>query len=156
VAIVGPYAPSLTGSELAKLRGLAPAGELPAMEAQAVRDAHDAVRDAVRSEALSSAHDISEGGLAVALAECCLAGDIGATLNVPIDDAVRALFGEAPGSAFLVSGPEPVVAALGRVIGRVGGVALVVPGSLDIALSELRAARDGGLLQYASAAVWTE
>jgi phosphoribosylformylglycinamidine synthase II len=156
IALMGPYAPSLTGSELAKLRGAAPAGALPVMEPGAVRDAHAAVRDAVRSGALSNAHDISEGGLAVALAECCITGGIGATLKVRIDGGIEELFGEAPGSAFVVSGPELVVAPLGRVIGRVGGDALVIPGALDVALSELRLARDGGLLRYASSAVWSE
>jgi hypothetical protein len=56
----------------------------------------------------------------------------------------------------VVSGAEQVVAALGRIIGRVGGRSLVIPGSIDVALSELRAARDGGLLQYASSPVWSE
>ena len=156
VALVGRYAPSLHGSELAKLRGVAPAGELPVMEPGAVRDAHAAVRHAVRSGALSSAHDIAEGGLAVALAECCIAGDVGATLEVSIEGGDEELFGEAPGRAFVVSGPEHALASLGRIIGSVGGRALVIPGSLGVAVSELRSARDGGLLQYASSAVWSE
>ena len=156
IALVGPFAPSLNGSELAKLRGVAPVGGLPVMEPRAVRDAHAAVRDAVRAGALTSAHDIAEGGLAVALAECCVAGGIGARLKVRIAGGVQELFGEAPGCAFVVSGPEQAVAALGRIIGRVGGHALVIPGTLEVAVSELRAARDGGLLQYASSAVWSE
>jgi phosphoribosylformylglycinamidine synthase len=154
IAVVGPFAPSLTGSELTRLQGLAPAGALPAMEPQAVRDAHDSVRDAVRARALSNAHDIAEGGLAVALAECCVAGGIGAT--VTLGDGTEELFGEAPGTAFVVSGPEPVVATLGRIIGRVGGDALVIAGSVHAAVSELRESRDGGPLQYASRAVWSE
>ncbi|MDQ6777352.1 MAG: phosphoribosylformylglycinamidine synthase subunit PurL [Actinomycetota bacterium] len=156
IAIVGPFAPSLNGSELAKLRGVAPAGGLPVMEPQAVRDAHVAVRDAVRSGALSSAHDISEGGLAVALAECCVAGGIGARVKVRIDGGVLELFGEAPGCAFVVSGPEETLSGLGRIIGRVGGDALVIPGSLEVAVSELRRAREAGLVQYASSPVWSE
>jgi phosphoribosylformylglycinamidine synthase len=146
----------LTGSELAKLRGAAPAGDLPVMEPGAVREAHATVRDAVCAGALSSAHDIAEGGLAVALAECCVAGGIGARLKVRIDDWVRELFGEAPGCAFVVSGAEEVLGPLGRVIGRVGGDTLVIPGALEVAVSELRAVRDNGLLQYASSAVWSE
>ena len=38
----------------------------------------EAVRDAVRAGALSSCHDVAEGGLLVAVAECCLAGGVGA------------------------------------------------------------------------------
>ena len=68
------WAPSLAGSELAKLRGEAPAGELPAADLGELRAVHAAVRQAVRSGALRSAHDVAEGGLAVALAECCVAG----------------------------------------------------------------------------------
>jgi phosphoribosylformylglycinamidine synthase len=156
IALVGPFAPSLDGSEVAKLRGHAPTGRLPVMDPQAVRDAHLAVRDAVRSGALSSAHDISEGGLAVALAECAIAGGIGAKVRVAIDSGEEDLFGEAPGAAFVVSGPEPVVSALGRVIGRVGGDTLIIAGKLEVAVSELRAVRDGGLVEYASSAVWSE
>ncbi|HWF71702.1 MAG TPA: phosphoribosylformylglycinamidine synthase subunit PurL [Solirubrobacteraceae bacterium] len=156
IAIVGPFAPSLNGSEVAKLRGAAPAGGLPVMEPQAVRDAHAQVRDAVRSGALSSAHDIAEGGLAVALAECCIAGGIGARLKVRIEGGVQELFGEAPGRAFVVSGSEEALTGLGRIIGRVGGTDLVIPGALQVAVSELRAIRDAGLVQYASSPVWSE
>jgi phosphoribosylformylglycinamidine synthase len=156
VGLVGPFAPSLNGSELAKLRGEAPVGALPVMEPLAVRDAHVAVRDAVRSGALASAHDIAEGGLAVALAECCIAGGIGATVKVRIEGGEEGLFGEAPGRAFVVSGPDAAVRSLGRVIGRVGGDELLVPGNIEVAVSELRAVRDSGLTQYASGAAWSE
>jgi phosphoribosylformylglycinamidine synthase len=155
IALVGPFAPSLTGSQVAKLRGEAPAGGLPVMDPLAVRDAHATVRDAVRSGALSSAHDIAEGGLGVTLAECCIAGEIGATIEVRIDGE-EGLFGEAPGQAFVISGPDEAVTALGRVIGRVGGDTLVIPGSIEVAVSELRAVRERGLVQYASSAVWSE
>jgi phosphoribosylformylglycinamidine synthase II len=156
IALVGPFAPTLNGSEVAKLRGVAPAGALPVMEPQTVRDAHARVREAVRSGALSSAHDIAEGGLAVALAECCIAGGIGATIKVLIDGGVQELFGEAPGRAFVVSGPEEALSELGRIIGRVGGEALVIPGCLEVAVSELRTIRNAGLVQYASSPVWSE
>ena len=66
--------PALAGSELAKLRGGPPAGTLPPLDAGGGRAGPPAVREAVRSGALRSAHDIAEGGLAVALAECCIAG----------------------------------------------------------------------------------
>ena len=152
IAVVGPFAPSLTGSTLAKLRGFAPAGALPVLEVLPVRDAHNQVRDAVRAGALTGAHDIAEGGLAVALAECCVAGGLGA--RVAIGASEEELFGEAPGCAFLVSGPHPP--PTGRVIGRVEGDSLLIEGVLDVAVSDLRRSRDGGLLQYASSAVWSE
>ncbi len=155
IALVGPLAPSLQASELSKLRGHALPDELPDFDIAAVRSAQFAVRGAVRVGGLSSAHDIAEGGLAVALAECCLAGGLGAEValdeladdNGGGEDLLRVLFGEAPGG-FIVSGIATGVRALGRrttvrVIGTVraedmridlGGL------SLSTTLAELREA----------------
>jgi phosphoribosylformylglycinamidine synthase len=82
--------------------------------------------------------------LAVALAECCIAGGIGATIELPegLD-----LFGEAPGRAFVVSGPEAALAG-SQIIGRVGGDRLhLVAGTVEaqVALSELQAAWADGI-----------
>ena len=144
IALVGPFEPSPAGSELAKLLGRPPGGELPVVKATAVRDAHDTVRHGVRSEALQNAHDIAEGGLAVALAECCIAGGLGASVRLPegLDP-----FGEAPGCGFIVSGPPSAVAGF-VVLGRVGGDRLEIEGLLDLAVSELRDARESGLTEW--------
>ena len=151
IALTGYFTHSLAGSELAKLRGDAPAGPLPSMDKEAVRDAQEHVRNAVRSGALKNAHDISEGGLAVAIAECCLAGGIGATVELA-DVGERGLFGEAPGCAFVVSGSEEALLAAGlsrlHVIGRVGGAQLTISAGgleLNLPVSELRDARERGL-----------
>jgi phosphoribosylformylglycinamidine (FGAM) synthase-like enzyme len=145
IALAGPFAPSLVGSELAKLLGRPPVGELPFTDEQAVRDAQEAVRDAVRAGALHSAHDIAEGGLAVALAESCVAGGIGARVELPAgSDPSRQLFGEAPGTGFVVSGPPEALDGF-PLIGRVGGSRLQIEGVLDLAVSELREAREQGL-----------
>jgi phosphoribosylformylglycinamidine synthase len=98
----------------------------------------------VRSGALSSAHDVAEGGVAVALAESALAGRLGAQVTLgeghweslgpeggvpdpgwPEGSAAAALFGEGSGG-IIVSGPEAGLRALAgrthvRLIGRVGG-----------------------------------
>jgi phosphoribosylformylglycinamidine synthase len=146
IALVGQFAPSLHASELAKLWGWELPGGLPAIDIDAVATAQQAVREAVRAGTLASAHDIAEGGLAVALAECCLAGGLGAHASLGEDffgaeaadatgreaggsgispDSAAALFGEGSG-AFLVSGSEEALQALGastpvRLLGSVGG-----------------------------------
>jgi phosphoribosylformylglycinamidine synthase len=142
IALVGALKPSLNGSELAKLRGEAPAGPLPAIDVQAIADAHRSVRDAVRTRALTSAHDIAEGGIAVALAECCIAGGIGAHVELP--DGVDP-FAEAPGRAFIVSYPADAAVGVGRVIGRVEGNRLVIGALVDLPVDELRGAWETGL-----------
>ena len=139
------WAPSLTGSELAKLRGAAPEGELPPADLGELRAMHAAIRQAVRSGALRSAHDVAEGGLAVALAECCVAGGLGAEVDVDTSDA--ALFGEAPG-AFVVSGPRDAFTAFGgaaTIVGIVGGDELRIAGALSIPVRELDAVHADGL-----------
>ncbi|MCW3018242.1 MAG: purL [Solirubrobacterales bacterium] len=145
IALVGPLRPSLAAGELAKLLGQPLPDGLPEIDVEAVRAAQLAVRDAVRAGALSSAHDVAEGGVAVALAECCLIGGFGAQVELPEglwevtplppppDPASRdavptlltvALFGEGAGG-FVVSGEAAAVRALGESvpvvpIGRVG------------------------------------
>jgi phosphoribosylformylglycinamidine synthase len=107
----------------------------------------EAVRDAVRSAALSSCHDVAEGGLLVAIAESCLAGGLGATLDLgDRDDRWSALFGERP-VGFVVSGPRAAVEQLpeAAVLGTVGGDALQVSVAGETAsweLAELRAAHE--------------
>ena len=144
IAIAGPFEPSAVGSELGKLLGREPAGELPPMDMQAVRDAHDSVRLKVNAGALQNAHDIAEGGLAVALAECCIAGRVGATVRLPegVDP-----FAEALGCAFVVSGAPEALEGL-TIIGRVGGDRLELEGRLNLAVSDLREARERGLSGY--------
>jgi phosphoribosylformylglycinamidine synthase subunit PurL len=87
------------------------------------------VSEAVRAGALSSCHDVAEGGFLVAVAESCLAGGVGATLDLgPSDDPWCHLFGERP-VGFVVSGPREALDALAAavpldVFGTVGGDAL--------------------------------
>ncbi len=144
IALVGPFEPSAVGSELSKLLGRPPVGELPATDAGRIRIAHQAVRSRVRSGAFHSAHDVAEGGVAVALAECCIAGGVGASVRLPnrLDP-----FAEAPGRAFIVSGPREALAPF-VVIGEVGGDALAIDGLLELPVSVMRDARDGGLREW--------
>ncbi len=137
VALVGSFAPSLHASELSKLRGHALPDELPEIDVAAVLSAQFAVRGAMRVGGLSSAHDIAEGGLATALAECCLAGGLGVEvrLDEDEDDPFRVLFGEGPGG-FLVSGISTGVRALGRRT-HVRVIGTVCPGALSIRLGDV-------------------
>jgi phosphoribosylformylglycinamidine (FGAM) synthase-like enzyme len=129
IALVGPFAPGPAASELAKLRGEALPEGLAEIDIAAVRNSQIAVREAVRAGQLASAHDIAEGGAAVALAECCLAGGLGAQVELAASEhALTTLFGEGPGG-FIVSAAEEDLRELRErapvnIIGTVGGDAL--------------------------------
>jgi phosphoribosylformylglycinamidine synthase subunit PurL len=124
-------APSLGASELDKLRGEPLPDALPQVDLARERTVLEAIRDAVRAGTLSSCHDIAEGGFLVAVAESCLAGFIGATLDLgPSNDPWCHLFGERPGG-FVISGPREALEELGAsipvdVFGTVGGEELRV------------------------------
>ena len=110
--LVGAVGDRLRAGEAARRGAL---GRAPARRPRRAEALHAAVREAVRAGALRSAHDVAEGGLAVALAEGCLAGGLGATVDLsPLRPAGEALlFGEGPG-AFVVSGPEQSLRRLRR------------------------------------------
>ncbi len=135
IALLGPFEPTLQGSELAKQRGELDTG-LPQPDVAAVVAACAAVRDAVGTGKLASAHDVSDGGLACALAEAA----IGAGLGCQVDlqhlrergcSPEEALFGEGSGG-FLISGEREKLEALAGngvavlLLGKVGGEAVEI------------------------------
>jgi phosphoribosylformylglycinamidine synthase len=148
IALVGPFEPSLAGSELAKQRGELGPG-LPQPDVAAVAAACATVRAAVRAGKLASAHDVSDGGLACALAEA----SIGAGLGCAVDlqhlrergcSPEEALFGEGPGG-FLVSGEAEQLEGLAGDgvavlhLGKVGGEAIEIAAgdrSLTVSVAE--------------------
>jgi phosphoribosylformylglycinamidine synthase len=145
---VGPFRPSLAGSELEQLRGELSAALEP-FDLAAVVKAFALVRRSVRAGELSSAHDVSEGGLATCVAESALLGGVGVELDLqPLlerekVDAQTALFGEGAGG-IVVSGPRAVLMAISHrargvgflALGTVGGDALeITAGTATIDLS---------------------
>jgi phosphoribosylformylglycinamidine synthase II len=144
IALVGPFRPALEGAELEKLRGRL-AGVLPTPDLAEQAAALAALREAVQSGSLATVHDVADGGLAVALAECCIEGGMGARVTLPSPDET-ALFGEAPGGA-VVAGPREAVDAVpgAQVIGEVGGDALEIVGALSLPVAELRDAYEGAI-----------
>jgi phosphoribosylformylglycinamidine synthase len=130
IALLGPFSPTLAGSELAKQRGELEMG-LPRSDIAAVATACASVREAVRAGKLSSAHDISDGGLACALAESTIGGGIGCSIDLqPLRERgcspEEALFGEGAGG-FLLSGDRATLEELSAtLLGKVGGTTIEI------------------------------
>ena len=151
IAVAGPFAPSLAGSELAKQRGELGPG-LGDFDLEAAVATIEAVRKAVRAGGLRVVHDVSDGGLACALAECAIAGGIGleADLGELLErgGGVEAwLFGEGPGG-FVVAGDPDLIRrltsdGLAVGIGTAGGEVIAIEAagtSLDVAVAGAAAA----------------
>ncbi len=143
IGLIGPFEPNLAGSELAKQRGELAMG-LPAPDVAAVAEACETVRDAVRAGRLSSAHDVSDGGLACALAESAIAGGVGCRVDLQHlrergCSPEESLFGEGPGG-FVVSGERSALEQLGATpLGEVGGEEIEIAAgdrSLTVSLAE--------------------
>ncbi len=87
------------------------------------------MREAVRQGVIVQAHDISDGGIAVTVAECCLRADCGAEVSVPAhDDVDSALFGEG-GTRIVAAAPRTSLPALEE-LGRTHGVPVTALGRL--------------------------
>ncbi|MDL2266532.1 phosphoribosylformylglycinamidine synthase subunit PurS [Desulfovibrio sp. OttesenSCG-928-G15] len=81
VYILGVTARELAGSEIASELGLALDG-VPHVDLVAARSRYALVYQAIRSGIINACHDLSDGGLAVALAEMALGGRLGARITL--------------------------------------------------------------------------
>jgi phosphoribosylformylglycinamidine synthase II len=121
----------------------------------------DFVRGLITAGRLSACHDLSDGGLAVALAEMALAGGVGASVtHLPEGPAHAVLFGEDQ-ARYLATVPSDRAEALlaeakaagvpAAAIGRTGGNALELPSEAPVALSALDKAHEDWFPTYMSA-----
>jgi phosphoribosylformylglycinamidine synthase len=134
-------------------------GAPPPVDLAQERKVGDALRPLILSGAVSTVHDLSDGGLAVALAEMAMASGIGATVTalpagVP---AHAALFGEDQARYVLAVAPEKLAAVSAAFaaagvslldIGKTGGDALILPGEAPISVAELTETNDRWLPDY--------
>jgi phosphoribosylformylglycinamidine synthase II len=136
-------------------------GAPPPLDLAAERRHGELVQGLIRDGRLTACHDVSDGGLLVALAEMAVAGNLGAELGFP--DAIPAHafgFGEDQGRYVVTArDPAPVLAAAkaagapALVLGRTGGATLTVSRSDATSVAELRAAYEGWLPAYMAAPV---
>ena len=134
-------------------------GAPPPVDLAVERRNGDFVRSLIVSGIADTVHDLSDGGLAVALAEMAMAGGLGAALPAAPDGvpAHAYLFGEDQGR-YLIAVPAEAAADLlysasaqgidAATVGIVGGDSLVLPGEETISVAELKAAHEGWFPAY--------
>ena len=118
VYLLGSTADDLGGSALLKVVHGRVAGHPPRLDLAAERRLHVLMAEAAARRLLHSAHDASEGGLAVALAECCFSGEeagLGGRFELPAglrDDVL--LFAESPSRMLVTTRDGDALAELAR------------------------------------------
>jgi phosphoribosylformylglycinamidine synthase len=121
----------------------------------------DFVRGQIVSRKVAACHDLSDGGLLVALAEMCLSGSTGASIKLPQDiaaphaylygeDQARYLIATDDGGALVEAARKAGVPAV--VLGYSGGSGIAVEGLLSVPLQELRDAHEAWLPGYMNSA----
>jgi phosphoribosylformylglycinamidine synthase len=158
VVLIGRTREELGGSEYLKtIHGLT-RGTPPWIDLKLERAVQSCCLEAIEQEILCSAHDVSDGGLAVALAECAIGGPdkhLGARIDT--HEIIRGdalLFSESP-SRIIVSLKEANLDRLKEIaarhhvplqaIGIVGGTRLTIQPMMNVAVEELRAIWSNGL-----------
>ncbi len=82
IFLVGLTKAELGGSHFALVGGCS-GGDVPQVDAELARRTFAAVHQAIMAGTVRACHDLSEGGLAVALAEMAFAGGLGASIQLP-------------------------------------------------------------------------
>jgi len=148
--LLGTTAPEFAGSHLDLVHG-APdeLGAVPQPDPSAP-ERYRRLHTAIRAGLVQSCHDVSEGGLAVALAELCIGGRLGAEVEaLPYDDVTTAWFAESTGRFVVEVGAEDVEDFLTMAghAHRLGTVTadeqLSIPGAPPIPIGELVGAFTG-------------
>jgi phosphoribosylformylglycinamidine synthase len=164
IALVGPVEAELDGSEYQRNAQGVNAGAPPHLDLDLERRVHGFVLDAIAAGLLHSAHDCAEGGIAIAIAESCLLGDIGAWVGIEElgqdaglnTAAAGILFGESQ-SRFVISFAREALVRLHELAGRhsvpfrglgsVGGERVGVTGCIDVSLADVRRVHEGALIE---------
>jgi phosphoribosylformylglycinamidine synthase subunit PurL len=135
------------------------AGAPPPVDLDAEKRAGDCVRGLIRSGDVSAVHDVSDGGLLVAIAEMALAGNLGVELDdLPAPLPAHALwFGEDQGRFVVAASPDKAdaihkAAAVAKVplrlLGKVGGESIKLQGEAPLPLATVRAAHESWLPRF--------
>jgi phosphoribosylformylglycinamidine synthase len=161
ILLLGEPAGRLEGSEyLSSLHGI-DRGAVAPIDLAREASLQALVRGLISDGVVDTAHDLSDGGLAVALAEMCLAGNIGAIVRLPEGDARidARLFGEAPSRIILALPGARLAEALAAAdaagvphcrLGETGGEQLAIAGALEVSVGEMREAHERTLPQALS------
>jgi phosphoribosylformylglycinamidine synthase len=95
--LIGKFQPVFGGSHFSMITSQGAQESVPDVH-EITPKVYKALQQAIQAKVIRAAHDLSEGGLAVAAAEMCIGGRLGLKLESNASDPVRVLFGESTGT----------------------------------------------------------
>ncbi|MBM7624342.1 phosphoribosylformylglycinamidine synthase subunit PurL [Sporohalobacter salinus] len=123
-------------------------GKVPELDLELEKSVQQSCLQAIKSGLVKSAHDCADGGLAVAVAESCIAGDIGAKIEIKSELSTAELLFSESQSRILVSTAKEDVAQLKEIavkhdipiteLGQVTGERLAINNSVSLKIEELK------------------
>lgn len=132
-------------------------GAPPPVDLTAERKYGDFVREQILAGHINACHDVSDGGLLVALAEMCMPQEIGATLDFPAENPVAFAFGEDQGRYILAVEDSKVEAVRQAAkaqnipcstLGVSAGEHLIAEGYVNLPIATLKQANESALPDY--------
>ncbi len=161
IIFIGKTIEELGGSEYLKLIHGKVSGDCPQIDLNHEKQVQDTVRSLITSGLLKSAHDLSEGGFAVALAECCMTdrnNQIGCEVNIDSDLRPDVLLFAESQSRYIITATvqnlKGVTDKLNKAsvpfaeIGTVGGDRLRIGSLIDCQVSDLSKAHYETIYRY--------
>ncbi len=151
IYLLGVDNEELGGSEYLKVIHKVVAGDSPSLDLQAEKDLQKLVHDLIRNGVINSAHDISEGGIITALAECCIMNmekPVGAEVHIPIRARTDFAFFSESQSRVIVTVSEENEDSFEKIasesftpfilLGRTSGSSLKINDQFDFNLNHLK------------------
>jgi phosphoribosylformylglycinamidine synthase len=155
VYLLGETFAELGGSEFAEVVLGRSSGHPPALDFERESSLHRVLIEAARDDLVVSAHDCSEGGLGVALAESAIAADTGFAVTLPGDLPPHVMLFSESASRAVVALPPPRATALEDLanrhgvpaarLGDTGGPRMVFDGLFELPVAEARTAYEGAI-----------
>jgi phosphoribosylformylglycinamidine synthase len=157
IVLLGENREELGASEYLKTIHKLVKGNTPELNLNAEKKVQDACLEMIRAGIVHSAHDCSEGGIAVALAECCVSatGYLGAKIKLPRNLRADALlFGESQSRIIITLNSQDLPMAEKTankhhvpflVIGKVQGQTLSIEGMIDLPVQKLADTYDNAI-----------
>jgi phosphoribosylformylglycinamidine synthase len=150
IYLVGEDKEEMGGSEYLKVVHTKVVGDSPQIDFNKEKLLHDSILSLINKQLINSAHDVSEGGIACCIAECCIINEdnkIGAEVTIPIKTrADFSLFSESQSRIVVSVSPrnkerfESVLREFVQpfqYLGKTGGESLKINDSIDLNLDKI-------------------